>query len=96
MEYVSLMEDERGRLLVLDHEFVNDYYEYQLKDTIFENMFLNNEPNLERKMQLIAVKLDTTRTAALSFVRTPDFKEFQKKQEMNRKAMYHRYYNMFI
>jgi len=96
MEYVSLMEDERGRLLVLDHEFVNDYYEYQFKDTIFENMFLNGEPNLEHKMQLIAVKLDTAKTAALSFVRTPDFKEFQKTQEINRKAMYHRYYNMFI
>ena len=96
LEYVSLMEDDRGQLLVLDHEFVNDYYEYQIKDTIFENMFLNGEPNLERKMQLIAVKLDSARTAALSFVRTPDFKEFQKKQEMNRKAMYHRYYNMFI
>lgn len=95
IEYTSLMEDEQRNLLVLDHELVNNWYEYALKELIFENMFLNNEPNLERRMQLIAQKLDFARTEAISFIRTPDFKDLKNMHDMNRKAMYHKYYNMF-
>jgi len=95
IEYASVMEDEDGNLLVLDHEFVNDYYEYALKELIFENMYLNDEPNLERKIQYVAQKLRTARLQANSFVNTPDFHEMQKVTDANRKAQRYKFYSMF-
>jgi hypothetical protein len=46
-------------------------------------------------MQLVEGKLKMARNYALTIVNTPDFAEMKRNWELNRKAMYHRYYNMF-
>ena len=94
INYESLMEDDNGNLLVMDHPLVNEYYEYALKQRIFENLYINDE-NTANKMQLVEQRLRPARNNALSFINTPDFHEMKKVWEMNRKAQYHLYYNMF-
>lgn len=94
INYQSLMEDDDGNLLVMDHPMVNEYYEYALKQRIFENLFINDE-NTANKMQLTEQRIRAARNNALSFINTPDFHEMKKVWEMNRKAQYHLYYNMF-
>jgi hypothetical protein len=37
------MENEEGDLLVLDHPYCNEYYEYALKQRILENMLFDGE-----------------------------------------------------
>ena len=94
INYESVMEDDEGNLLVLDHPTVNEYYEYALKERILENLFFNGE-NVGQKLEYIQAKLRPARVNALSFINTPDFGEMKRMWEKNRKAMYGKYYNMF-
>lgn len=94
ISYDSLMEDDEGNLLVMDHPLVNEFYEYALKERIYENLFQAGEAT-QNHLQLSAQKLRFARNNALSFINTPDFDELLQNWRMNRKAMYHNYYNMF-
>lgn len=94
ISYQGALEDSEGNLLVLDHPMINEYYEYAIKQRLLENLFINGE-DVGQKMQLVEQKLRAARNYALTIVNTPDFAEFKRNWEINRKAMYHKYYNMF-
>jgi len=95
LNYTSLMENEDGELLVLDHEAVNDFYEYSLKERILENLIINGEEKYGQRYQLIAEKLRQSRIRAITFVRTFDFAEMEEVWWMNRRVMYSKYYSIF-
>lgn len=94
VNYQSTMEDEDGRLIVLDHDEINEYYEYAIKERILENLYLAGE-DVAQRYQLIAQKLRLSRNLAKSYVNTPDFNEIKELVQMNRKAMYYRFFKMF-
>lgn len=94
LNYQSVMEDDDGNLLIIDHPYCNEYYEYALKQRIFENLFMTGEP-VQNHLALMSQNLRAARNQALGFVNTPDFAEMKKLHEVNRKAQYHNYYNMF-
>jgi len=94
LNYQSVMEDDDGNLLVLDNPYCTEYYEYALKQRIYENLFLAGEP-VQNHLQLMTGQLRSARNNALSFVNTPDFAEMKALHTMNRKAQYSKYYDMF-
>jgi hypothetical protein len=94
LNYQSLMEDDEGNLLVMDHPYANEYYEYAIKQRIFENLFMAGEP-VNNHLQLVTQQLRPARNNALTFVNTPDFATLKQTWEMNRKAQYLNYYRMF-
>jgi hypothetical protein len=94
LNYQSTLEDDNGNLLVPDHELLNEYYEYALKERILENLLMNGE-DVGQKLQYIASKLKAARNQALGLVNTPNFKELEKLWMANRKAQYGKYYDMF-
>lgn len=94
INYMGDMIDDEGNVLVPDHELINEYYEYALKERILENLIWNDEP-VGNKYELVAMKLRAARNNAMTIVNTPNFKEMQKLWAVNRKAQYHKYYNMF-
>ena len=94
LSYQGAMEDNDGNLLVLDHPYCNEYYEYALKQRILENMMFAGEP-VSNQIGLIEQRLRASRNNALSFVNTPNFAEMKKIWDVNRRAQYHNYYNMF-
>lgn len=94
INYLGAMENEEGELLVMDHPMVNEYYEYAVKQRILENLYMNGE-DVAQKMNLIEGRLRGARNNALSYVNTPNFGELKKMWEVNRKAQYHKYVNMF-
>lgn len=94
LNYQGSLEDDNGNLLVPDHELLNEYYEYALKERILENLFMNGE-DVTQRLQLIIPKLKAARNQALSLVNTPNFKELEKLWMANRKAQYGKYYDMF-
>jgi len=94
ISYQGAMEDTEGNLLVLDHPYCNEYYEYALKQRILENMLFAGE-NVSQQLGLIEQKLRAARNNALGFVNTADFAELRKIWEVNRRAQYNNYYNMF-
>ena len=94
ISYQGAMEDNDGNLLVLDHPYCNEYYEYALKERILENMIFAGE-QVSNQLGMIQGKLRASRNNALSFVNTPDFAEMKKMWDVNKRAQYHNYYNMF-
>tara|TARA_Y100000593_G_scaffold88849_1_gene171906 strand:- start:813 stop:1697 length:885 start_codon:yes stop_codon:yes gene_type:complete len=94
LNYQSNMEDQAGNLLVLDHPYCNEYYEYALKERILENMVFAGE-QVVNQLSFIQQKLRAARNNALGFVNTPNFEEVRKIWEVNRKAQYSKYYDMF-
>lgn len=94
LNYQGELTDENGNLMVPDHELINEYYEYALKERIIENLYINGEDVVQR-LQLITPKLKAARNAALSLVNTPNFKEMEQLWWANRKAQYGKYYDMF-
>lgn len=94
LSYQGALEDDDGNLLVLEHPMINEYYEYALKQRILENMFINGE-DVSQKIQLIEQRLRAARNNALSITNTPNFSEMKELWEMNRKAQYSKYYDMF-
>jgi len=94
LNYQSHLEDDNGNLMVPDHELINEYYEYALKERILENLYMNGE-DVAQRLQLILPKLKAARNQALSLVNTPNFKELEQMWLANRKAMYGKYYDMF-
>jgi hypothetical protein len=94
LNYTGDMIDDQGNIMVPDHEMINEYYEYALKERILENLVMNGD-NVGDRYALIAQKLRAARNYALTIVNTPNFKELQKIWQVNRKAQYHNYYNMF-
>lgn len=94
INYMGDLQDEEGNLLVLDNPYVNEYYEYALKQRILENLYMNGE-DVSQRIQLIEQRLRAARNNALSIVNMPDYAEMEKVWETNRKAMYGKYYNMF-
>lgn len=94
INYMGDMIDDNGSLLVPDHEFLNEYYEYALKKKILEDLAMNDEV-VDGKLKYIKEELRQARNNALSIVNTPNFSELKKMWQINRKAQYHNYYNMF-
>jgi hypothetical protein len=94
LNYQGALEDNAGNLLVPDHDLLNEYYEYALKQRILENLFMNGE-DVAQRMTLIDQRLRAARNAALSLVNTPNFKEMEKLWWTNRRAQYNKYYDMF-
>ena len=94
ISYQGALEDNEGNLLVLDHPMINEFYQYAIKQRLLENLYINGE-DVVQKLQLIEQRLKGARNNALSIVNTPDFAEMYQVWKMNRKAMYHKYYDMF-
>jgi hypothetical protein len=91
INYEGALEDDDGNLLVPDHPYFNEYYEYALKDRILENLFLEGE-EVQNAIQLVKGQLRASRNNALSVVNMPDFREMRTLHDLNRKAFYGKYY----
>jgi hypothetical protein len=94
LNYLGNLEDHEGNLLILDHPMTNEFYEYAIKQRILENLMMNGE-DVTQRIQIIEQRLRAARNNALSIVNTPNYAEMQRLWEINRKAMYGKYYNMF-
>jgi len=95
INYQGMMEDDDGNLLVPDHDLLNEFYEYSIKYRILENMIMNGENVTQIQLQLITANLTKAKNNAYSYVNTPNFNELRRIWEVNRKAQYHNYFNMF-
>ena len=95
INYQGMMEDEDGNLLVPDHDMLNEFYEYAIKQRVLENMIMNGENVNGNQIQIIEQRLKAARNNAYSLVNTPNFSELRRIWEVNRKAQYHNFYNHF-
>lgn len=95
INYQGMMEDDEGNLLVPDHDLLNEFYEYAIKQRVLENAIMNGETVTQSQIQIIEQRYKAAKNNAYSLVNTPDFAELRKIWETNRKAQYANYWNMF-
>lgn len=95
LNYEGILEDDDGNILVLDHPMVNDYYEYAIKERIMENMYFEGE-DVQQKLGLLQQKLQMSKREAYNVANLQEFQELQEVNEINRKAMYKKYYSVFL
>ncbi len=93
--YEGDMIDDEGNLLVLDHPVINMYYEWALKERILDNLYLNGEPDIERRLGRVDKKLREAYIDATSIIDTPDYREVILAIEGNRQNNYTRYTKPF-
>jgi hypothetical protein len=86
ISYLSELMDEEGNLLVLDHDYINPYYEWTLKAKILEDLFYNSEADVQQKLQDARNNRDQYRNRAVSLVVKPEYREisnYRKKIEQD-------------
>jgi hypothetical protein len=94
INYQGDMIDDEGNLMVPDHELFNEFYEYALKQRILENLVMNGE-NVGERFGIVEGRYRAARNNAMSVVNMPNFAELRKLWQVNRKAQYSKYYDMF-
>ena len=95
INYQGHLEDDEGNLLVPDHDVINEYYEYALKQRMVENLIMNDEEVNPNKLQLIEQRYRAARNYALTIVNTPNYSELRRLYKANRNAQLSKYYDMF-
>ena len=92
LTYVSEMENEEGEYITLDHPLVNDYYEYAIKERIFENLLLAGHSQYSQRYDLMRQKKAENKLVANGYVNTPGYREMKRAHRKNRAKSYHKYY----
>lgn len=93
--YLSQMVDEAGNLLILDHDLTNDYYEWALKEKIFQDIWHNNDADVQQKLGDARQQVIIARSKAKSIVRTPEWRKLREQQQKVETEFYNRYVKMF-
>jgi hypothetical protein len=93
LNYQGTLEDEEGNLLLIDHPILNEYYEYTIKARILENLFINGEPDLERRFQYIKKEAYDARLKALSLVNMPEVSEMINAYKTFRSVADYKYFS---
>lgn len=88
------MENEDGELMVLDHDIINQYYEYALKKRILENMLYRGE-DVATMLKYTLEELRKATIKAKSIVAMPDFNSLVTYFRKSRETTWEKYYKPF-
>ncbi len=91
INYQGLLEDDDGNLLVLDHPMINHYYEWEVKRRILQNLYLNGDPDLERRLQYADKQAWTAKQEAIDIAYMPDFQLLKQTFERERQIANQKY-----
>lgn len=94
ISYDGQMEDDDGNLLVVDHDILNEYYEYEIKYRILENMLISGE-QVVNHLGVINERRRKAKIDALSIARAPDFQDMMELKHANERLYYKKYYSLF-
>lgn len=84
IQYIGNMEDSEGNLLSLDHDLINNYYEYAIKERIFENIYLNGDDSVAQRMELMTRRKINAGKVATNIRNTPEYSELEDIWKTNR------------
>ncbi len=93
IQYMGALEDENGGLLVLDHETINSYYSYAIKERVLENIYLNGGEDVLQRLKYTTEKKEYYRSAALNIANTPNYRDLINTISVIRANSNRQYYN---
>jgi hypothetical protein len=95
LSYLTDMVDEEGELIIVDHPLINDYYEYSVKERIFENIMLNSEADVSQKLMYIKNEKKLARIDAMNFAYMPEYTEILDYMKTRNNSFYNKYIKIF-
>jgi hypothetical protein len=95
MNYQGVLEDDDGNLLVLDHPMINLWYEAEVSYRILRNLYINGEPDIERRLQLLDKERKEEKGQAMRIAYTPDFNLMKQTFEIFRDREYEKHFAPF-
>jgi len=96
LNYEGIMETEDGQLMVLDHDIVNNFYNYAVKKKILENAIMDNYPVSQMQVQLIETEYRLWRTKSLALIKMPEYDTIRDTRNAVRKAYFKKYFSHFL
>ena len=89
LSYICDMIDEKGNLLVLDHDLTNDYYEWAIKEAVLTDIVYNGDADAVNLLKDARMITPIKRNEAMSIVLMP---EYQKLNDYTKKLESDFYY----
>ena len=95
VSYLGDMTDENGELVIPRHPLLNDYYEYSIKERIYENLFNNSEADVINKLKYTSEKRQEAYYDAFNYVQTPQVGQWERMRKQREMEYYTKWYSMF-
>jgi len=95
INYQGIMEDDDGNLLVLDHPMINLWYESEIEHRILRNLYINGEPDIERRLAFLDKERKEHKFEAMRIAFTPDYRIFKQTMEIAREQEYTKHFKPF-
>ena len=93
--YLGALEDDDGEILIPFHPLLNNYYEYSLKVKILEDIFLNSEADVEKKLAYVKQELSNAYFEAWQFTGYPEYRELEDFNKRDEMKFYNTWYKPF-
>lgn len=93
--YIGTLEDEDGLPMIPFHPLLNEYYEWSLKKKILEDVFMNSEADVDKKLQYANQMLKDAYLEAWQFTGYPEFRELENNHKKYSQDFYNKWYKMF-
>lgn len=94
--YIGILEDEEGLPIIPFHPLLNDYYEWSLKKKILEDVFMNSEADVDKKLQYANQMQKDAYLEAWQFTGYPEYRELETVQKKYESDFYNKWYKMFL
>lgn len=95
MCYLGNLIDEDGDIQIPFHPLLNSYYEYAIKEKLLEDVFLNSEDDVIKKLQYISQKRKDAYAIAWNFANSKQVNEWNKIQKKLKVEYYDKWYRMY-
>lgn len=93
--YIGTMEDEDGSPMIPFHPLLNGYYEWSLKKKIIEDIFMNSEADVDKKLQYAIEQQKNAYLEAWQFTGYPEHRELESNQKRYESEFYNKWYKIF-
>ena len=93
--YLGDLISEDGEVEIPFHPMLNPYYEWAIKEKVFEDMFLNSEADVQQKLAYAAQKKREAHGSAWIFANSREVGEWNKIQKKKQQQYYQKWYSMY-
>ena len=93
--YIGTLEDKDGLPMIPFHPLLNEYYEWSLKKKILEDVFMNSEADVDKKLQYANQMQKDAYLEAWQFTGYPEYRELEKAYERYSQEFYNKWYKIF-
>lgn len=93
--YLGSLEDEDGKPLIPFHPLLNEYYEWSLKKKILEDIYMNSEADVEKKLQYAKQALSDAYLEAWQFTGYPEHQEMERAYQKHSVDFYNKWFSIY-